>query len=178
MGDCQDCVLLTIRAEVAEARVRELESSYLGLPSLGRPGRKPKHGYSRTMGYVRWASMRARCNNSKTLNRYGGRGIRVCDRWASYENFLADMGVPDAGMQLDRIDNDGDYEPGNCRWVTAKENARNRGGRSKPCMITCGGRTQRIQDWANETGINVGTLHARIFRLGWDLDRALGSIPR
>lgn len=77
--------------------------------------------------YGRWNSMIARCL-SKDHPRYkdwGGRGITVCNRWLNFERFLEDMGVPERSMQLDRIDNDGDYEPDNCRWTTAKEQRAN-----------------------------------------------------
>lgn len=80
--------------------------------------------------YYAWKGMRARCNNKNyhAYHRYGGRGIKVCDRWDDFENFYSDMGnAPSKKHQLDRIDNDGDYEPCNCRWVTPKENSRNRG---------------------------------------------------
>jgi hypothetical protein len=89
---------------------------------------KKTHGYWGTSTYVIWEGMKKRCSNPNTTHfeYYGGRGISVCDRWLKFENFLEDMGDRPQGMELDRIDNDGNYEKSNCRWITHKENLGNR----------------------------------------------------
>lgn len=87
------------------------------------------HGMSYTDTFRIWSGILRRCLNPnfKAYKYYGGRGIKVCDRWLnSYENFLEDMGIRPVGLQIDRIDNDGNYEPNNCRWATAMQNNTNR----------------------------------------------------
>ena len=112
------------------------------------------HGATGSRTYRIWVQMKNRCLNraNKDFKDYGGRGIKVCDRWRdSFESFLADMGeVPDR-LTIDRYpDKDGDYAPGNCRWTTMKEQNRNR--RSQ-VMVTHEGRTQCISAWAEEFGV-------------------------
>lgn len=114
-----------------------------------------------------WKGMIARCiyPNNPRFKDYGGRGITVCQRWInSIHDFLADVGaMPGPGYQLDRIDNNGHYEPGNVRWVTRKENARNK---RNNVNLTLEGRTMCVAQWAEELGVSPQLLHARI-RCGW-----------
>lgn len=86
------------------------------------------HGYEGTPTYNSWRSMKQRClnKNSPDYKHYGGRGITVCERWMDFKNFLDDMGKRPKGMSLDRIDNDGNYEPSNCKWSNMKEQSNNR----------------------------------------------------
>lgn len=119
-----------------------------------------------------WHSLKNRCGNpnSSRYSRYGGRGITVCERWFSFENFLADMGPrPSAEHSIDRIDVNGNYEPSNCRWATAAEQSRNT---SRNQWLTLNGKTQCLSDWAKEIGITISTLRERMDR-DWSNDQIL-----
>ena len=98
--------------------------------------RSRKLGRTASATYNIWAAMIQRCTNPKSRDwrLYGARGITVCERWRKFENFLADMGTKPDGLSIDRIDNDGNYEPGNCRWATALEQARNKRTQGRPPM--------------------------------------------
>ena len=122
---------------VTTGNLRSGNSTSCGCAQVEHIGQlRLSHGHFRKKGmsptYVVWHSMVQRCTNPnvKQYKDYGGRGIAVCERWLKFENFLADMGERPVGKQIDRINNDGNYEPGNCRWVTAKEN--NGPGRRRP----------------------------------------------
>lgn len=121
--------------------------------------------------YRTWKGMRHRCNSPshKSWKNYGGRGIRVCERWDSFENFLSDMGEKPEGMTLERIDNDGNYEPGNCRWATPKENCNNR---RTSRILSLNGRSMTLEQWSDEVKIHSDTLSKRIAS-GWSVEKAL-----
>ncbi len=114
--------------------------------------------------YTAWTNMRHRCTSPKwpRFDAYGGRGIRVCERWGSYAAFLADMGRrPSPRHSLDRINNDGNYEPGNCRWATRSEQARNM--RSNHLVII-DGESATLTEWSERSGVEVACIKGRIKR--------------
>ncbi len=136
--------------------------------------RNYKHGRTESREYVVWLGIIARCSNPnhKAWGKYGGRGITICAQWRnSFTAFIDDMGPPpSAKHQVDRIDNDGPYEPGNCRWVTNKVNCRNRPGVT---MFTIDGITKPLNEWAEVCGLKPKTVSQRI-RRGVDTLTALG----
>lgn len=126
--------------------------------------RSTKHGLAKgnkTAGYKAWRMMNRRCSDpgSSQYSYYGGRGIKVCERWKDPVKFVEDMGEPIPGMSLDRIDNSGNYEPGNVRWATAKQQSRNR--RSNR-MLTFNGETRCAAEWAEVVGIPSGAILRRL----------------
>lgn len=124
--------------------------------------------------YHAWCEMRYRCSNPniREWKRYGGRGISVCKRWRkSFKAFLEDMGPKPVGLSLDRKNFDGNYEPSNCRWATASEQANNT---SRNFIITAIGKTQTLSQWSSELGMCKNTLRNRILK-GWPPDLAVGQ---
>ena len=124
--------------------------------------------------YNTWSGIKSRCNNDKepAYPNYGGRGITYCDRWKHFKNFAEDMyPTYEDGLTIERIDNDGDYSPDNCRWATRKEQGRNA---SINRMITHDGKTQCLSRWAEESKINRCTISSRLER-GWPVGKALGE---
>lgn len=132
------------------------------------------HGKSRTTEYRIWAGIKDRClnPNSRSYPGWGGRGIKMCQRWQeSFEAFLEDVGDrPGMEYTLDRIDNDGNYEKGNVRWATWTEQQNNR--RSSR-YLTHNGETKTVSQWARATGMKRDTLQHRIHDRGWSVEKAL-----
>lgn len=118
-----------------------------------------------------WCSMMQRCGESrpKFFKHYKGKGITVCDRWLSFNNFLSDMGERPPNTTLDRIDNSKGYEPANCRWENHTHQANNR---TNNLHITFDGITKTLAQWSRIVGVRYGTLHSRLYR-GWDIKRSL-----
>lgn len=118
-----------------------------------------------------WNSMIQRCHNplNSSYDRYGGRGVVVCDRWKLFINFLRDMGIRPDGLTLGRINNDGNYEPSNCRWETRSQQARNR--RSSH-FIEHNGQRKTIAEWSEITGLSQKAIQQRA-SAGWASDKIL-----
>ena len=131
-----------------------------------------KHGLANTPVHRIWIGMHSRCRNPnlKEYPNYGGRGIKVCERWKSFENFIADMGIRPEGYSIDRIDNDGDYEPSNCRWATTRQQLNNK---RTSRILAMNGESRTIAEWADKLGIDWHTIRNRVDRYGWTIEKAL-----
>lgn len=127
---------------------------------------------SRSRTYKAWINMKTRCLNPNTpfWKNYGGRGISIHQPWIeSYEQFVNDMGPCPEKLTLDRIDVNGDYKPGNCRWATMRQQARNQ---RRNRLLSFAGKTQTLVEWATELQLKPNTLEYRILR-GWPVEKAL-----
>lgn len=124
--------------------------------------------------YSTWASMKDRCSNSNHRNYacYGGKGIRVCERWMKFHNFLEDMGPKPSPLHtIDRIDSHGDYEPGNCRWADPITQGQNT---SRVKNININGQVKCLAEWARHFNIKKATVKSRI-KAGWSIESALNT---
>jgi uncharacterized protein YkuJ len=141
-----------------------------------RPGSR-RHGQSKSYTYTTWRAMKDRCYNPNctSYRHYGGKGVKVCDEWQTYEGFVASMGERPKGMTLDRIDPDGDYEPGNCRWATARQQA---GNLPHARRIEHEGKVYSTVAFAELMGVHPATLNWRIFQRGEDPHEAAEDIKR
>lgn len=128
----------------------------------------------KTRLYWVWSDMKSRClcPSHRAFKNYGGRGIKVCDRWLTFSNFMTDMGMRPEGGMLDRINNNGDYEPSNCRWATRAEQNANR----RNCIyVEVNGETVTLKEACRRVGLTYRPVHKRITARGWDIKRALST---
>ncbi len=127
--------------------------------------------------YYSWTSMRSRCTNQNhtAYALYGGRGIQIAPEWDSFATFLRDMGPRPLGTSIERIDGNGHYGPANCRWATRADQSNNRRTNT---FYEHGGERKTLAQWAESAGVSYNTLHARVVRFKWPLDRAMSTPPR
>lgn len=141
---------------------------------------KRTHGFTNTVEHDAWVNMRQRCNNPRNLRYadYGGRGVTVCDRWQTFEAFFSDMGAkPTPRHSIERINNDGNYEPENCRWATPSEQVLNRrrfvaGG----VRHLFRGEYRTVHTLAHDFRMSPSTIYERI-KNGWPIERAVTERP-
>jgi hypothetical protein len=142
--------------------------------------RSTTHGLTRSKEGMKtiqaWNAMWQRCTNEAAENyrNYGGRGITVCDRWKTFDAFYADMGIAPEGYSLDRINCNGNYEPGNCRWATNQQQAENR---RTTVNIECDGAVNTMSAWAKQNGIPLSTVFNRL-KQGWEPGKAVSQPSR
>lgn len=134
------------------------------------------HGMTETPEYKTWCKMKSRCyvETDASYPSYGKRGILVCPQWLnSFEVFFADMGPkPKGDYSIERLNVNGDYEPGNCVWATQKEQSRNK---RNTVRVTYKGESVSLRDLADKLRVPYLRLHRRIFRRGWDIERAVST---
>lgn len=166
------CECGTVKAFNARALLRNLPQS------CGCFDPRLRHGHAgqQSPEYMTWVDMKRRCSDASRPNyrRYGGRGVTVCERWLdSFESFLSDMGLRPSGKHsIDRIDNNGNYEPGNCRWATCGEQSRNMASNNN---LTLDGETLCVTDWAAKAPVTRQAVTQRI-RRGWQPKEAI-TVP-
>ena len=177
IGSPRKAYLLSGRSRSCGCLMREVNArrhhthGASGTRSLGgeHRGAWPEYGI--------WNAMRQRCANANDRHwkEYGGRGITVCERWASFANFIEDLGRrPDPTLTLERRDNECNYEPGNCFWATRTEQANNKRNNK---MLTYAGRSLSISAWGRETGLPASALYKRV-EMGWSTERILTTPSR
>lgn len=153
-------------------RLTHIRSGQIKTCGCGRSHRKT-HGMSRSPEFKSWLHMKERCHkeDNPQYHNYGGRGVEVCSEWRDdFQAFYDHIGPkPSPELTVDRVDNDGNYEPGNVRWASRQQQCRNFRCNT---LLTYDGRTQCIVEWAEELGVNRGTLQTRLQR-GWSTERAL-----
>jgi hypothetical protein len=138
---------------------------------LGSVPANKRHGMKDTREYRIWAGMLNRCRNPKVkaYPDYGGRGIKVCDRWVLFDNFYADMGDCPPGWTIERRDSNGDYEPDNCEWL---DRTRQNWNRRDSRLVTFDGVTKPLNTWRQEFGMSSSSLYNRL-RKGMTPEQAL-----
>lgn len=137
--------------------------------------RRSKNGTTRTPMYSIWKKMHSRCSDpsDQAYPDYGGRGIYVCERWATFENFRADMGIRPAGLSIERKDNSLGYSPDNCKWASPTEQARNRRSNT---IISFRGESLPLCAWGDRVGIKASIISRRLIK-GWPIDSAMSLTP-
>lgn len=133
------------------------------------------HGLSETVEYTSWRAMNERCSNPNNshYSKYGGRGVTVCERWRSFENFLTDMGLRPLNHSLERKENDRNYEPSNCVWASPEQQSRNT---SRSVKLTFNSETLCLKDWAKRLGITDGALTYRLKH--WSFEKAMTTLKQ
>lgn len=153
-------------------KISAMKLRHGGIKSCGCSQYDRTHGLTNTLTYETWSAMKQRCSSEKY--RYFRNGIRVCERWQSFENFYADMGEQPVGKSLERRDNSKGYSPDNCVWATTLEQNLNR---SITNFIEYGGERLCITHWARRVGLSAACLHRRITKMNWSIEKAL-TTPR